>query len=245
MANTTFTFDDVIYIFKQVLIDFPYIPCIQPDTFTLISDGKEFNTANFRASSKDYHQGYFYSRKWVNGGEDINLLKAHYPIVALEHKVTGIPDLSKRTECPEFWIIAADQIDCPSCPSQCDRSEHTVSKNVSEMLLAIIREAYKYEKFDVMQNGVSSVMWMPEAKAEYLLTSGVITSYEHTGVCIGDYMELIGGKMQEWGRGLLIDNVIGWGMRLKVCGCGEPFTFEYTTPGESTKVGHPGDCVNC
>lgn len=220
----------IIDVWKQIVIDYPLTKCKTIHTFATSDDGKILqHNAALGKSYKDYLNGTFWSRDWIMSGANPNDIKKQYPVLALEImniKTKGDLMISPFQTCQKFYIVLADQVDCPNCPEECNRTVEQIDIDIQEMILNAFREFLTYRLYEVNDN---EMVWLPLGKAEKLIQEGNLLRETRWAI----ETELINSNIEfkKWGKDY--DKIRGIGFSFEICSClPDKPNFEYKNASE-------------
>ena len=217
---------------REIVINFPDLPCKRINTFSILIDGDNFFSDNMEMNYKNYLAKEFWSRSWVNKGADENNLSKEYPVLTLEQKILTREDPFSLKECLEFWVIIADKIDCPSCPMECHRTINQIDRDLFDMARIYLNELSTYSQYQIDE---SYFLFVSEGQLNYWLSEGIITS--HRKVC-DIYTPIISDeeKFSIQATDLpTADNIRAISFPLTFCTCDRliaPFNYGNITPEE-------------
>lgn len=238
---------DIIEIFRQIVIDFPYSECKQLQTFAMLEDGDNLVSSQaFPATYQSYLDGFYWSRDWYASGADANQMQLEYPALFLEQIGSKRKDINKRGKCFKFVLLIADIPDCTSCPEKCKRSKSQVICDIEDALDLVMGEFIKYQLFEAEVGGETVYIWATQNKKEKLIDDDVYTTLTYTGMDIDTNLQNYQLDYKPWQtkRFSNAEDLIGSFIELEFCGCvGEQAEFTYNNINPKL-VAH-SKCTEC
>lgn len=150
----------------------------QFNMFAVLEDGSFFTTPNLPVSMRQYNQGYFWARNWVDSGADPNRIEREWPAMVMEFDEIETSFLeAKNAATINFWIVLADVLGCANCEEL--RSPEEVDEWLEIAAIQILRELSKYVIYTVDEN----YMFLTTELADALTDEGysvVKTCYDFT-----------------------------------------------------------------
>lgn len=158
------TRQDVINIFRTILINFPDKDCCQGlDTFALITGPDDFNSSKFGKSYTDYEKGYFYSKTWVGNGTIKDEMCRKFGALLLEQREMSIVSKCGSNQGTLSWHLTILQNeDCTDCKGQ---TKSATDDRLNELILQVWSLFMAHELW-VDQEG--NQYWLTEEHAEFL-----------------------------------------------------------------------------
>lgn len=220
---------DMIYaLLCKVIKQYPESECKQINSFGIQNDRGDHNSPNFNKSKDDYNNGHFFARKWVLEGAVKGDVCIDYPLGHVEHTKTIFNDLEKRDACAELWLGVSDIYECSTCP--CHKTRQQVLIDTKEMLLQWLYELSAHVQYEIIDGDDVHYTWMTPAEYEQCVEDlqEEFDAINTTGKCLGDDIQIVNGSIGKWGRGVSANNVEGWAIQIRICGCVcEPEDFNY------------------
>ncbi len=163
------TFDALRNIVKQSIIDMPFNPGLQINTFHHLDGPPDLETSNFGASYKDYQSGRFWSRDWVVSGAEPNKLAGKWPYCGFEPGVLNTTDLQDGELDTYFDLLVVDILDCPDCPESMFRSDFMISTTTRQMLRMLLAEMSTYKLYQWLNDEDEDVYeWISQGRFDSL-----------------------------------------------------------------------------
>lgn len=232
---------DIINIFRQIVEDFPYLPCKQLDTFALVDGDDAFSTTNLKKTYEDYQAGFFWSRSWVLAGADPNTLCATYPALILEHKKSTYDNIRDDSVCHEFYLLVTDLLDCGDC--ECKRTPDQVKCDVMDVINSVLKEFVTYKLYDITDGEDEYQAWLSDGRKAYLQAENPEMIFEF---CCNDIAHSVNSdniEINEW-KSHSNNKVVGYATRLTICDCrAEKVEYDYTE--KSVKELSTASCLSC
>lgn len=217
--NLAISFDpDIIAIFRQIVIDFPYHKERRLNTFAVLDQQTELNTSNLEKTYEQYRDGYFWAREWVNSGASRSKIQKDYDLLFLEHKKL-VPDnlVDNNRASFEIFVTIASPVNCEGC----NRSWEQVDRDNREMLAAVIKEFLSYGVYAVDE----SYAWISPGRAAVMEPSP-----SPTGQTMYQFLDNISEKVEIFTTNFGVDNLRTQSVKLDLAGCILPaINFNYSS----------------
>jgi len=114
---------------RQIAIMWAYSECNQIDTFAIIGSLDVADKADLGMTRKDFDEGVYWSRSYVNRGKDV--VKRTFPMIGLELFHEGM-----RCCNAKYQVMFFDKKNCADCGG--------CSKNIAQVKADIIANAKTY-----------------------------------------------------------------------------------------------------
>lgn len=236
---------DIYKIWRQIVIDSPYLAGGQLNSFAVIDSLSQLNSVTTELTHEDYRKGFFWSRSTANKGATKGLVKMEYDLLYVETvKTSNVSSPFGGETCHPMFISVASPVECETCNY---RNIPEIDEQNLFNLQTALREFFTYGLYKVIYNGMeyldgspmtgfdgeqwlflageTSELWLSEGRAAWLnakdefMVSGpkkVITSIVNPGP-----IEIFQG-------GKYLDNLRIKTVQIEVCNCVIPVkAFNY------------------
>lgn len=197
------TRNQIAEIFKNIVIDFPSCYCFPFDGFAFPETLPEWSSPTLGLSYIDYEQGRFWARSWIDKGANANDICFEYAGLILEQKRFKMMPLNSNIGSFQFYLVSIDQVGCPNCPTDCDRTEGEIREQLFHSHRYILNQFFATKEFDYTIGGSDFTRWATVEKMEALLAAGDIDSYTATG---NDIQQMLNPndniEINAWGEGM-------------------------------------------
>lgn len=211
-------------ILKQIVIDFPYAECGRLNSFLTITNGHQSFSDTWGQTINDYQDGMFYSRSWVEGGENQNDLHIDYVLLASESNKGGIEKKNDSiVSTDEFWITLVDLMDCPDADCSgnkegCNRSNFQIEQNLRCLTHYILSELFNYNEFEAIEDfgelKAGETYWLSQARRD-IIPAGKLKRIGSIQSHVVPNQQISISTMDP----IAINNKVGVTFMLKVKGC--------------------------
>lgn len=192
-------------IFKNIVIDFPECYCFPFDGFAFPDRLPVWGSPTLGLSYIDYEQGNFWARSWVDKGADPDDICFEYAGLILEQKRFKVDPFRENRGSFQFYLVTIDQIGCPNCPTDCDRTEGKIREQLFHSHRYILGQFFKTEKFEYTEapGGPVLTIWATLDKMQALLAEGSIISFTAKGDSIEAMLSPNNPiEIDAWGEGM-------------------------------------------
>jgi len=238
---------EIYKIWRQIVIDSPHRSEGQLNSFAVIDNLNQLNSATTEMSFNDYKAGWFWSRKTENKGAQAKILM-EYDLLYLETvKSSNMTSPFSVETCHDLFVSVASPAECTDCkrtvPEIDDRNlfnlrtaikefftygMYTVSYDTMGFLDGEPLGFFDGDEWQYLNGGNDADLWMSEGRAAYLNSidgftvkgpKRVMTSYVNPGP-----LEIFQG-------GKYVDNLRVKTVQLVICDCySEDQSFKYEEP---------------
>jgi len=200
------TREQLINVFKQIVINTAYSDTLQPNGFAVFDFPPNWGSPSLGYEFQDFVDGNLWFRQWVGNGASKNDFCAEYPLVLLEQKTNVAEDYDSDAMVCKFHIVVIDKIKCENCPDHIRRTDSTVLNFTLQMLRNLLKEFVKVNCYQWEEGAEIKQTWLtPEFLSVLQAANKIPSDVEEVdkienSLCAPDE----GVMFWEWGEGLKI-----------------------------------------
>jgi len=235
------TFEELRDVVRMVVRDMTYQKELQVRTVAEVDEAPDLYAASFGFTFRDYLNGRFWSRGWVNGGAKPSELKGEFPAVFVEllEVAPAGNRLGMRSTNYRVSLVLIDRIECEGCGADVERSGPKVQRNVLWMMQAVLQEMGTVGLYRISESGSPDrYEWLTWGGAEALMAANPLKTYVRVMELVA-YVEDV-SPVRKWGN---YEEMRGAAVDLQMSFC-YPELLWFTYGDDIDGVEKVGD-VNC